>query len=458
MTVQLALSLALGLSVLGFFLGYRRAWAIGGRSRKDLHSLPRYHGLWVLLCMLLPAQAFVLLGLAVEGPLIDWLVLQSVPAELTEEENRSLVLARIANLAADEGLIGDVAPAEREAAELLTTLRSGADWVLGGGAIALAFAGGVFALPRIDQRFRARNWSERIILWLLALCSVVAILTTIGVVFSLLSEALRFFAEVNPLAFLFGLQWSPQTAIRAGQVGSEGAFGMVPVFVGTLLIASIALIVAVPIGLLAAIYMVEFAPASVRSATKPIIEVLAGVPTVVYGFFAAVTVGPLLSEMGAAVGLDVSSESALAAGGVMGIMIIPFMSSLSDDVIGSVPSSLREGAYMLGATKGETIFRVMLPAALPGLVSAVVLSASRALGETMIVVMAAGLFANLTVNPLEAVTTVTVQITTVLTGDQPFDSPTTLSAFALGLTLFFVTLSLNLFALRVMERYRERYD
>lgn len=458
MRLEIASLIVFALAVAGYILGNRRAWAAGGGSRKRLHSLPGYHGLWVLLCMLLPAQAYVLAGLALEGPILDWLVYASLPEEITAGKNRSLVLSRIATIASGQDLFGDISLAERAAADRLQTLEAVGDWVLGLGAIALALGGGAFALPRIDERFRARNWSERILLMLLLLSSLVAILATLGIVFSLISEAMRFFAQVNPFEFLFGLKWSPQTAIRAGQVAASGAFGAVPVFLGTLLISLIALVVAVPIGLLSAIYMVEFAPSRVRATAKPIIEILAGIPTVVYGFFAAVTVGPFLSDLGRAIGLDVSAESALAAGSVMGIMIIPYMSSLSDDVIGSVPQRLREGAYMLGATKGETIFRVVLPAALPGLLSAVVLSASRALGETMIVVMAAGLFANLTFNPLETVTTVTVQITTVLTGDQPFDSPTTLSAFALGLTLFFVTLFLNLFALRVMERYREKYD
>ncbi|MBK1705188.1 phosphate ABC transporter permease subunit PstC [Halochromatium glycolicum] len=457
MSPQTALLLALLLASLGFVAGYRRAWSVAG-SRKPLHSLPRDHGLWVLLCMLLPALAFTVLGLAVEGPLIDWLLYQGLPESLRESEERSLLLSRLGNIAAGGQVFGDVSAAEQAAADRLSAMHRWSDWLIGGGAIALAFGGGLFALPRINHRFRARNRSERIILALLLLASTIAILTTAGVVFSLLSEALRFFAAVNPLDFFFGLKWSPQTAIRAGQVGAEGAFGVVPVLLGTLLIASIALLVAVPIGLLSAIWMVEFAPSRIRSTAKPIIEVLAGVPTVVYGFFAAVTVGPAISDLGQALGLEVSSESALAAGSVMGIMIIPYMSSLADDVIASVPQRLRDGAMMLGATQGETLFRVVLPAALPGLLSAVVLSASRALGETMIVVMAAGLFANLTLNPLESVTTVTVQITTALTGDQPFDSPTTLSAFALGLTLFFITLALNLFALRVMERWRERYD
>jgi len=286
----------------------------------------------------------------------------------------------------------------------------------------------------------------------------VAVLTTIGIVLSLLFESLRFFASVSPIEFLFGLQWSPQTALRADQVGSSGAFGAVPVFAGTLLITVIAMIVAVPIGLMSAIYLAEYASVRFRAWFKPILEILAGVPTVVYGFFAALTVGPVMRDIGSAIGLDVASESALAAGLVMGVMIIPFVSSLSDDIIHAVPQSLRDGSYAMGATKSETIKLVVIPAALPGIVGAVLLAVSRAIGETMIVVMAAGLAARLTANPFEAVTTVTVQIVTLLVGDQEFDSPKTLAAFALGLVLFVVTLILNVIALSVVRKYREKYD
>jgi phosphate transport system permease protein len=258
--------------------------------------------------------------------------------------------------------------------------------------------------------------------------------------------------------FLFGLHWSPQTAIRADQVGASGSFGAIPIFAGTLLITVIAMCVAVPLGLMSAIYMSEYASARTRGVIKPLLEVLAGVPTVVYGFFAALTVAPFFRGMGEGIGLDVSSESALAAGIVMGIMIIPFVSSLSDDVMNAVPQTLRDGSFALGATKSETIKQVVLPAALPGVVGAVLLAVSRAIGETMIVVMAAGLAANLTANPFEAVTTVTVQIVTLLVGDQEFDSSKTLAAFALGLVLFFVTLALNVFALRFVRKYREKYD
>jgi phosphate transport system permease protein len=269
---------------------------------------------------------------------------------------------------------------------------------------------------------------------------------------------MHFFSKVSPIDFLFGLQWSPQTAMRADQVGSSGAFGIIPLIAGTLLITLIAMLVAGPLGLFSAIYMAEYATPKIRSVVKPILEILAGIPTVVLGFFAALTVAPLIRGWGQSLGLDVASESALAAGLVMGMMIIPFVSSLSDDVINAVPQSLRDGSYAMGATKSETIKKVVLPAALPGIVSAFMLAISRAVGETMIVVMAAGLAANLTFNPLAAVTTVTVQIKTLLVGDQEFDSAKTLSAFALGLVLFFFTLALNYIALKIVQKYREQYD
>jgi phosphate transport system permease protein len=269
---------------------------------------------------------------------------------------------------------------------------------------------------------------------------------------------MRFFNAVPINEFLFGLEWSPQMAIRADQVGSSGAFGAIPLFAGTMLISFIAMLVAVPIGLMSAIYLSEYAGKKLRAMAKPILEILAGIPTVVYGFFAALTVAPFIRDSGSMLGLDVSSESALAAGVVMGIMIIPFVSSLSDDVINAVPQAMRDGSYGLGATKSETIKQVIIPAALPGIVGGVLLAVSRAIGETMIVVMAAGLSANLTANPLQAVTTVTVQIVTLLVGDQEFDSPKTLAAFALGLMLFVTTLILNVIALYVVRKYREQYE
>jgi phosphate transport system permease protein len=277
-------------------------------------------------------------------------------------------------------------------------------------------------------------------------------------VLSVVFESVLFFQKVPVTDFLFGLRWSPQMAIRADQVGSSGAFGAVPLFTGTLLISFIAMVVAVPIGLMSAIYLAEYASPRVRTVAKPLLEILAGVPTVVYGFFAALTVAPYIRDLGQSLGLDVSSESALAAGLVMGVMIIPFVSSLSDDFINAVPQSLRDGAYALGATQSETIRQVIIPAALPGIVGGILLAVSRAIGETMIVVMAAGLSANLTANPLAAVTTVTTQIVTLLVGDQEFDSPKTLAAFALGLVLFLVTLLLNIAALMIVRKYREQYE
>jgi phosphate transport system permease protein len=288
--------------------------------------------------------------------------------------------------------------------------------------------------------------------------SVIAIITTIGIVFSLLFESIRFFDQVSITEFVFGIQWSPQTAIRAGQVGSSGAFGAVPLFMGTLLITAIAMLIAGPVGLMSAIYMAEFANDRLRSIAKPLLEILAGIPTVVYGFIAALVVAPFIRNTGEFIGLEIASESALAAGIVMAAMIIPLISSLSDDVIGVVPKNLRQGSLALGATKTETVIKVILPSALPGIVGALLLASSRAIGETMIVVMAAGMAANLTVNPLEALTTVTVQIVALLTGDQEFASAKTLSAFALGLALFITTLALNAIALYVVRKYREEYD
>jgi phosphate transport system permease protein len=308
------------------------------------------------------------------------------------------------------------------------------------------------------RRRLLRNLWERPVYGLLVFSSLIAIATTIGIVLSLLFESLRFFDQVSIWDFLFGLEWSPQTALRADQVGSSGKFGAVPLFTGTLLISLIALLTAGPLGLFSAIFLAEYAGVKTRNLVKPLLEILAGVPTVIYGFFAALIVAPMLRDAGGFMGVAISSESALAAGVVMGVMIIPIISSLSDDVISSVPRSLREASYSLGATQSETIRRVILPAALPGIVSAFLLAASRAVGETMIVVMAAGLSANLTANPFAAVTTITVQIVGLLTGDQEFDSPKTLAAFALGLVLFTVTLALNITALQVVKKYREKYD
>ena len=323
-----------------------------------------------------------------------------------------------------------------------------------------AFEGGSAPfVPALEAKVRvSRQLTERVVRLVLWLCAAFAVAVTVGIVLSLFFEAMRFFSEVPVTEFLFGLEWSPQTALRPDQVGSSGSFGAVPVFLGTLLITAISMAVAVPLGLLSATYLAEYAHPTARKLIKPTLEILAGIPTVVYGFFAALLVAPALRSVGSPLGIEISSESALAAGLVMGVMIIPFVSSLSDDVIHAVPSALREASLALGATTAETVRQIVLPAALPGIIGAVLLALSRAIGETMIVVMAAGLAANLTANPFQAVTTVTVQIVTLLVGDQEFDSAKTLAAFALGLVLFVVTLVLNLIALVVVRRYQEQYD
>ena len=289
-------------------------------------------------------------------------------------------------------------------------------------------------------------------------CSLVAVAVTVGIVLSLLFEAIQFFRKIPITEFLFTIEWSPQTALRSDQVAAEGKFGVIPLFTGTLLISAIAMAVATPLGLASAVFLAEYASKQTRNWVKPMLEILAGIPTVVYGFFAALTVAPFIRFTGGSLGLEVASESALAAGLVMGIMIVPLISSLSDDVINAVPQAMRDASLGLGTTHAETVRKVILPAAIPGIAGSLLLAASRAIGETMIVVMAAGLAANLTANPLDAVTTITAQIVALLTGDQEFDSAKTLSAFALGLILFLATLLLNYFSLRIVKKYREQYD
>jgi phosphate transport system permease protein len=322
--------------------------------------------------------------------------------------------------------------------------------------LVVALAGALVGYLQIKPEARARNRVEAVIKVILIICSSVAVLTTVGIVISMLFESLRFFSMVPAQDFFFGLVWDPRFSSASG--GETGQFGLIPVLWGTLFVTLLAMLVAVPIGLMSAIYLAEYAGPRFRATAKPILEILAGIPTVVYGFFAVVTVGPFLRDTGATIGLDIDARSALTAGVVMGIMIIPFVSSLSDDVINAVPQSLRDGSAALGATKSETIRKVIFPAALPGIVGSIILAVSRAVGETMIVVMAAGVAANLTANPFEAVTTVTVKIVSQLTGDHEFTSPQTLVAFALGMTLFVITLVLNIYALHIVRKYREQYD
>ena len=462
MQFSVLIIILLGVMAMAYHLGRRRSLATVGGSGgvRNLHSLPAYYGFYTALWAGLPALLIAGLWVFFEGSLITSMVVQSLPAALRDvpPERLGLLVNDITNLANGNIVSTQVDAEMQRAADHMNELRTIGQAALGVLVLSIALAAGSLAWRAIGPKMRARNRVERIVSGLLIASSLIAILTTVGIVLSVLFESFRFFQKIPVTDFLFGLEWSPQVALRADQVGATGAFGSVPLFAGTLLISFIALLVAVPIGLMAAIYLADYAGPKLRSYAKPVLEVLAGVPTVVYGFFAALTLAPAIRGAGEALGMTVSSESALAAGLVMGIMIIPFVSSLSDDVINAVPQSLRDAAYALGATRSETIRQVVLPAALPGIMGGVLLAASRAIGETMIVVMAAGLSANLTANPLESVTTVTVQIVTLLVGDQEFDSAKTLAAFALGLQLFVVTLALNIVALHIVRKYREQYE
>ena len=448
--------------IAGYVAGRRKAimFAQHDAAGGVMHSLPVYHGYYVLLWGALPALAVILGYFAMGDGYVIARVVSGLPEALRTlpEAQLNLVINDIRILASGAPTSGEPDAAIVTAAGMLTDTRETLSLLLGIGVIGIAALGCYFAWRSLSRDFRARNRVESVIQMLLIVAASIAVLTTIGIVFSVLFESLRFFQKVPFMEFLFGLTWSPQTAIRADQVGSSGSFGAVPLFLGTLMISGIAMLIALPIGLMVAIYLSEYTSSRIRALVKPLLEVLAGIPTVVYGYFAALTIAPLLRDFGFSAGFEISSESALGAGLVMGIMILPFVSSISDDVINAVPQAMRDGSLGLGATRSETIRRVVLPAALPGIVGGFLLAASRAIGETMIVVMAAGLAAKLTINPLEAVTTVTVQIVTLLVGDQEFDSPKTLAAFGLGLTLFVVTLILNIIALQVVRRYREQYE
>ncbi|CAD7855269.1 MAG: Phosphate ABC transporter, permease protein PstC (TC 3.A.1.7.1) [Olavius algarvensis Gamma 1 endosymbiont] len=453
----------LGVMALAYRFGRKRAVSVaGGAGRiKTLHSLPGYYGFYAALWAGLPALLLLGFWVGFQDVIVTGLVEAALPAEVTaglSPGRMDLLLNDIKNLATGNIVSSTVTPALRAAADHYAHLRGLADGALWLLALAVALGGLAIARQRIHPELRARNGVESTLMVILVVFSSIAILTTLGILLSVIFESILFFRKVSPTEFFFGSEWSPQIALRADQVGASGAFGAIPLFTGTLLVSLIAMSIAVPIGLMAAIYLSEYAAAWVRAIAKPVLEVLAGIPTVVYGFFAALTVAPLIRDLGASLGLAVSSESALAGGLVMGIMIIPFVSSLSDDAINAVPQAMRDGSYALGATRSETVRKVIFPAALPGIVGGILLAVSRAIGETMIVVMAAGMAANLTWNPLEAVTTVTVQIVTLLAGDQEFDSPKTLAAFALGLTLFVVTLILNVIALHIVRRYREQYE
>ena len=443
-----------------YFFGRSEARKLVTQNIK-LKALPAYYGYYLSLWCGLPALIIFGCWSLFEPTIIKVLILNNFP----QIESKDLFYEQ--TLSFFNGNFSGEITNEIKAASIkyssINIIAQNSKVVI----IAAALIGSLtFAYRKIQNNNKARDDVEIILKVLLFTSSLVAILTTVGIIVSLLFESLKFFSTINIFEFIFGTSWSPQRAFvrDASAITPEellelqDAFGSVPLFAGTAFIALIAMCVAVPIGLFSGIYLAEYASTKVRKYSKPIIEILAGIPTVVYGFFAALTVGPFFRTLGESLGLTVSSESALAAGLIMGIMIIPYISSLSDDVINSVPQSLREGSYAIGATKSETIKKVVIPAALPGIIGSILLAVSRAIGETMIVVMAAGLAANLTINPLESTTTITTQIVMILVGDQEFDSPKTQAAFALGLTLFIATLILNYIALRVVKKYREKYD
>ncbi len=467
MSLWLIFGLIVALGAVAYFFGRARGVLFDPPAQTRVaagdrpHSRPPYHGWYVALAAVVPALFLLGAWSFVQPRILDRAIIASLPVadQPKSQIDREAIVEEVKGLASGE--IADAFnPASKAALPAYESSRG--RYQLGAlvAAVMIGVAGAGWAYSRLRPDFRARNRVERFVMGALIAASLIAVLTTFGIVFSLLFESVRFFNTVSPIEFLFGTHWSPQTAIRTDQVGSTGAFGAVPLFWGTIFIgAIIAMIVAIPLGLMSAIWLTQYAPPRLRSVLKPVLEILAGVPTVVYGFFAALTVAPALREFATAVGIPgASSESALAAGLVMGVMIIPFVSSMADDSLAAVPQAMRDGSLAMGATASETIVKVLVPAALPGIVGGVLLAVSRAIGETMIVVMAAGLAANMTANPFASVTTVTTQIVSLLTGDQEFDSPKTLSAFALGLVLFIVTLILNIIALRVVKKYREAYE
>jgi len=474
-------------ALVGYFVSRTRAAAHDGGVVKP-HSRAHYHGWWTFLLAALPAFAFLAVWSIGSSLYIERSVHAALPPQALESSsNEALSVSMIKSLARALNRLDDAQLANLPAtfAELqpmlaekgvalasdtqdymipiaVETNRSAARLTMIGGGIAilLALVGTVLGIRQVAPRARARNLVERLMLWTLLGASTIAILTTIGIVLSMLFQTISFFESVSLTNFFFGTVWDPRFA-AAGSGGSEGQFGLIPLLAGTLYIALVALLVAVPIGLMSAVYMAEYATPKVRSVVKPALELLAGIPTIVYGIFALVTLGPFLRDLSAALtgGTPfIQAQSIFTAGLVMGIMLIPVVSSLSDDIITAVPRAMRDGSLGLGATRSETIKRVILPAALPGIVGAILLTASRAIGETMIVVLAAGVAANLTINPFQAMTTITVKIVNQLTGDLEFNSPQTLVAFALGITLFMVTLVMNIVALYIVRKYREQYE
>jgi phosphate transport system permease protein len=474
------------IAVLGFFLGRQRALASAGGEIRQLHSLPGHYGWHVVVMALVPSLLALALWMIVQPLVIEGQLRDLFPPEVVASEaDRTLLMAdvrrvaagldtavwvgalsedEIDDLGADTGelrallggvgvaLAGDITPEVLVAAR---DYRALAAWGLAGRTVvvlALAILGAAYALAVTHRELRARNRVERVVRLLLAGASTIAILTTVGIVLSMLTESLRFFSLHSWTDFFFGTVWNPNFR-------GNSDLGLLPLLWGTLYITVISMLVAVPIGLFAAIYLAEYASARTRAWVKPMIEVIAGIPTVVFGLFALVYVGPALRDWFAEpLGLGSSGSSVMTAGLVIGILNIPFISSLADDIINAVPQSLRDGSYGLGATRSETIRQVVLPAALPGIMGAVLMAGSRAIGETMIVVMGAGAAAQMSLNPFEAMTTITVKIVSQLTGDTEFNSPETLVAFALGITLFVITLALNILAVWIVRRYREQYE
>ena len=472
MSLGLITLIVLGLAVLGFLIGRRRALALVAGDARRLHSLPAYYGWQVFLFTAIPALLVLLAWALVQPALVD----AQVAGHLAVSAGGSLELMMNDVRRVAEGLsrldapAADLAGLRRQLAEAGVAL--GAElrpdvlaaaqdhqaisgfwrWVMAVVIPCVALAGLAFGLTRIRPEQRARNLVEQVVLALLIGCSLIAVATTFGIIASLVVESWHFFRLYPAADFLFSTTWNPK-------FGGGSSLGLWPLVWGTIYVSFISLVVAVPIGLMAAIYLSEYATPKVRATVKPLLEILAGIPSIVYGLFALITVGPLLRDwLAMPMGLGDSSSSVMTAGLVMGIMLIPYVSSLSDDIINAVPQAMRDGSYGLGANQSETIQRVVLPAALPGIVGAILLAASRAIGETMIVVMGAGAAAKLSLNPFEAMTTVTVKIVSQLTGDTEFASPETLVAFALGLTLFCFTLALNVVALVIVRKYREQYE
>ena len=455
--VLISLILLLGFS--SYFFGRKKALVI--QSSQRLTALPKFYGYYLSIWCAVPALIIFALWSIFEPSIVKNLILSDYDGQILTKNELQLTYTKIKALALGN-YSGNITNFLDNSANKYLQIKGIADNAKIVIILSILIFSLSYAYKSIQKNNRMREPVEIFLKWLLFTASLAAVLVTLGIIFSLLFEAIRFFQAVRFFDFIFGTHWYPaKTFVRDGQPDPEllkDAFGAVPLFAGTFFIAFIAMCVAIPIGLLSGIYLSEYSGRNVRKYAKPIIEILAGIPTVVYGFFAALTVGPFVKEIGNAMGLEVSAESALAAGAVMGVMIIPFISSLSDDVITAVPQNLRDGSYAMGATKSETIKKVIFPAALPGIVGSILLAVSRAVGETMIVVMASGLAANLTINPLESTSTITAQIVVTLIGDQQFGDPKTQSAFALGITLFLVTLFLNVIALSVVKKYREKYD